>query len=57
MKKRDPFKGLLTGSELGLQREKRDTADGDDVPADAPDFEEDQEGTSEERRTRSRDDE
>jgi hypothetical protein len=57
MKKRDPFKGLLTGSELGLQREKRDTADGDDVPADAPDFEEDAEGTSEERRTRSRDDE
>jgi hypothetical protein len=55
MKKRDPFKGLATGGELGLQREKRDTSSGDDVPADAP-WEDEEQQTAEEHPSRSRDD-
>jgi hypothetical protein len=56
MKKRDPFKGLATSAELGLQREQRE-ARVDEEPADAPWLDEGEVRHSEEHRTGSRDDE
>ena len=47
MKKRDPFQGLVTGGELGLQRDKGWISHGDDVP-DASPAPDDEEGRTEE---------